>query len=143
MRRVAVGAMLAGGVLLVAGCGGEPFPMVKASGKLVYEDGSPLPPLSAKKGDTLGLIFTPLMAPRDAKTHPRMGTALLDAETASFSSATTHKYGDGLIRGTYKVSIYPGPQPLAAVPTEYYTPETTPLEVDASKQPMVLKIRKP
>lgn len=132
--------MMGSGALLLAGCGGEPFPMVKASGKIVYEDGSLL---TTKKGDTLGLIFIPQTPPRDPKTHPRMGTAIVNPEDGTFPCATSHKWGDGLIRGKYKVSIYTGPKFSLAVPRDYCDPNTTPLEVDASRQPMELKIRKP
>lgn len=140
MKPVAVFSVLGGCLLLLAGCSGEPFPMVKASGKLVYEDGSPLP---TKKGDVLGLMFLPQMPPRDPKTHPRQGTAVVDPETGMFPMATTHKWGDGLVRGKYRVSIYTGGKNIPAVPKEYCDPDTTPLEADASKQPMVIKIRKP
>lgn len=140
MRNTAVIGTLAGVALLLAGCSGEPFPMVKASGKITYEDGSPL---ATSKGDALGLQFMPQHPPRDPKTYPRMGTAVVDPETGRFPCATTHKWGDGLIRCTYKVSIYTGGKYIPAVPKEYCDPDTTPLEVDASRQPMWLKIRKP
>lgn len=140
MRQAAVLGILAVVVSLLVGCNSEPFPMVKASGKLVYEDGSPLP---TKKGDMLGLIFIPLMPPKDPKTHARMGTASVNPEDGTFSSATSHKWGDGLVRGKYKVSIYTGDKYSPAVPREYCDPDTTPLEVDASKQPMVIAIKKP
>lgn len=140
MKRVVVLGALTVVVALLVGCSGEPFPMVKASGKITYDDGSPLP---TKKGDTLGLIFFPLVPPRDPKTHPRTGTADVNPEDGTFASATTHKWGDGLIRGKYKVSIYTGDKYSAAVPREYCDPDTTPLEVDASKQPMVITIKKP
>ena len=140
MIRRATSGILGCAALLLTGCGSEPFPMVKASGKLTYEDGSPLP---MKAGDTLGLVFLPQAPPRDPKTHPRLGTAAVNPEDGTFPAATTHKYGDGLIRCTYKVSIFTGDTYSPAVPREYCDPDTTPLEVDASLQPMWIRIRKP
>lgn len=140
MKRVAGLGILAVALPLLAGCGGEPFPMVKASGKIVYEDGSTL---ATRPGDTLGVLFHPQVPPRDSKTFPRMGTAVANPEDGTFSCATTHKYGDGLIRGKYKISIYTGDKYIPAVPKEYCDPDTSPLEADASQQPMVIKIRKP
>ena len=128
------------GAAVLAGCNSEPFPMVKASGRITYDDGSPL---ATKKGDTLGLIFLPQTPPRDPKTHPRMGTAAVNPEDGTFPVATTHKFGDGLIRGKHKVSIYTGDAYSPAVPREYCDPDTSPLEVDAAEQPMWIKIRKP
>lgn len=140
MKRAAVLGILVIVTALLTGCNGEPFPMVKASGKITYDDGSPL---TTKKGDKLGLIFLPQMPPRDPKTHPRTGTAEVNPEDGTFSAATTHKWGDGLVRGKYKVSIFTGDTYSPAVPREYCDPDTTPLEVDASRQPMELKIKKP
>lgn len=140
MTRAALWGILAGGVLLLSGCGSEPFPIVKVSGRIVYDDDSPL---TTKKGDTLGLIFMSQTPPRDPATHPRTGTAVVNPEDGTFSSATTHKHGDGLIRGRHKVSIYTGDTYSPAVPRDYCDPDTTPLEVDVSGSPLLIRIRKP
>lgn len=113
--------------------------MIKVSGTLTYEDGSLLP---FQKGDTLGLVFLPQMPPRDPKTHPRTGTAPVNPEDGTFASVTSHKYGDGLVRGKYKVLIYITKN-FSSVPPEYGDPDKTPLEIDSRNQPLAIKIRKP
>lgn len=124
-------------LLMLAGCGsGDPFNYVQVSGKVTFEDGSLIP------ADPLVLTFYPQSAPLDEKTHPRMGTAVVDKATGTFSSATSHKAGDGLVRGKHKVTLPSSASPLV-VSAEYTDPATTPLEVDTADLPFKLQVRKP
>jgi hypothetical protein len=133
---VGCGWMLAFAVL--AGCNKEPFSQVRASGKVVYEDGTPIPV------DKLMLKFYPEAGPKDAKTYPRPGSAIVDKATGSFDAVTTHKYGDGLVAGKHKVTLWsPSGVPKSAVPPEYCNLDRTPLEVDTANVPFELKIKKP
>ncbi len=127
-------------VLLLAGCSREPFAMEKVVGKVTYEDGSAIPV------DRLCLIFTSQAEAVDAKTHPRPATATVDKDTGAIQSVTSHKFGDGLVRGRHKVTLGVlggGLPPASVVPPEYVDPARTPLEVDTANQPFELMVRKP
>ncbi len=135
---IRVAALLLGAICL--GCSsGEPFAYVPSSGKVTYEDGTLIP------ADGMVLTFFSQTPPKDAKTYPRNGVAPVDKATGEFTSVTTHKPKDGLVRGKHKVVLTAsnGVLPVSIVPVEYRDPATTPLEVDASDQPIQLKIRKP
>jgi hypothetical protein len=134
-------AALALGSLLAAGCSKEPFALVKVSGRITYEDGTLIP----AEGNFVRLMFYPEAPSLDSKTHPRPGAADVDLRDGSFSLATTHRWGDGLTVGRHKVVICGWI--LSEVPKgvrpEYNDMTKSLLEVDTSKQPFVLKIRKP
>lgn len=123
----------------LAGCGpSDPFDYVKVSGKVTYEDGSPIP-------GSLEVEFQPLAEAVDPKTHPRPGFATMN-DDGTFDSVTSYKYGDGLVRGRHKVAIRSFGEdlnPTGAVPEEYTNPETSPLEVDTADAPFHLKVPKP
>jgi hypothetical protein len=127
--------------LYLSGCGArDPFEYVKVSGKVTYEDGMLIPL------DGMFLNFYSQTPPVDAKTYPRIGTTLVQKSDGTFSSVTSHRAGDGLIRGKHKVTVTSStqaPLPSSMVPVEYADPEKTPLEVDTAQQPFVLKVRKP
>jgi hypothetical protein len=127
--------------VFAAGCGsGDPFGYAQVSGKLSYEDGTLIPI------DNITLTFYPQAAPIDAKTYPRPGMATVDKTTGAFGNVTSHKAGDGLVRGKHKVTITDAnrkPLSPSLVPPEYADPEKTLIEVDTNQQPFVLKIRKP
>jgi len=127
-------------LLLVAGCGHkDPFDYVQVSGKVTYEDGSPIP-IDGKR-----ITFYPQGGSIDAKTHPRPGMASVD-KAGAFRSATSHLPNDGLVRGRHKVTLLAGNGqllPPSVVPAEYGDPDKTPLEVDTAEQPFVLKVRQP
>jgi hypothetical protein len=126
-------------VLLSAGCGGEPFRHVPVSGKVTYEDGSPIPV------DGLSVAFHSQTPPVDAKTYPRPGMAAVDRATGTLGSVTSHKFNDGLVQGKHKVvlMVSVGSLPPSIVPPEYGDLAKTPLEVDTASQPFHLKVRKP
>ena len=129
------------GSLFLLGCGvRDPFTYVPVSGTLTYEDGTLLPV------DNVTLMFYPQSPPKNMKTHPRPGLAYIDKATGRFEKATSHKPGDGLVRGKHKVTvvdIFLAPLPPEVVPPEYANPATTPLEVDTADAPFHIKIRKP
>jgi hypothetical protein len=128
-------------LLLLTGCGsGDPFAYVQVSGKVTYEDGSPIP------ADQLVLTFIPQGGSLDAKTHPRPGVATVDRATGEFRDVTSHKVNDGLVRGKHKVTLSGANHSqlkATVVPPEYADPDKTPLMVDTADQPFVLKVRKP
>ena len=91
--------MLLAGAALAVGCGqSAPYAMVKVSGSVTYDDGSPIP------AEQIQLRFDSLEPPIDAKTHPRPGMASAGPD-GRFSVVTTNKYGDGLIRGKHKLKV--------------------------------------
>jgi len=126
---------------LSSGCGTrDPFRYVPVSGVITYEDGTLIP------ADEMMLLFFPQSAPLNERTHPRPGMAYVDKATGRFEKATSHKLGDGLVRGRHKVTIVNmvrAPFPPEIVPPEYADPATTPLEVDTADAPFHIKIRKP
>lgn len=131
------GLVCAGG----AGCGSEgPFEYVPVSGRLVYEDGAPIPAQGVRLQ-----FFVQDVAPVEG-AHPRPGAAMLD-EQGSFASATSYRYADGLTPGRHRVSIdyATDAEGKLLVPREYVHASTTPLEVviDAAGGPPVLDLRVP
>jgi len=123
---------------VAAGCGsGGPFDYVKVSGKVAYEDGSPIP-------GGVRLRFAALDAPAADSAVPRPAIANVN-DQGEFDCVTSYKYGDGLIRGKHKVAIEAGGKPDAKprVPKEYLSIATTPLEVDTSDAPFDIKVPKP
>ena len=129
------------GLLPAAGCGpGEPFDYIQASGRITYEDGEPIPI------DPLVLTFYPQSEALDAKTHPRPGMVVASLDDGTFDEITSHRAGDGLVRGVHKVTLTDlNGQPLDEkwVPRDYSLPESTPLEVDTATEPFHLKVRRP
>jgi hypothetical protein len=134
--------LLIAAALVAAGCGSkEPFALVKASGRIAYEDGTLIP----AEGNNVRLSFHSLTPPLDAKTHPRLGIADVELKDGTFACVTTHHWADGLIVGRHKVVIstrtrHESPK---GVPPEYCELETTPLEIDTSQLPLQIKIHKP
>ena len=120
---------------MLAGCGGDVFDMVKASGKVTYEDGSLIP------ASKLDLVFHAQVAPIDASTHPRPGWADVRIEDGTFDAVTSHRYGDGIVVGEHKVAVLC--QPPELVPAQYVTPDTTPLVVHSKDSPFTFLVRKP
>ena len=125
---------LAAAVLL--GCGSQgPFEYVPVSGRVVYDDGSPV---------TVGkAYFVPDAPPKDGM-HPRTATADLNSD-GSFQSVTSYKPGDGLIPGKHKVAIMfaedENGQPLVA--KQFTSFATSPLVVDTADAPLEIKVAKP
>jgi hypothetical protein len=124
--------------LLSAGCSSSgPFDYVSVSGKVSYEDGSPIP-------GGCRLVFTAQDAAPVGKAHARPGMATVNAN-GEFDCVTSYKYCDGLVPGKHKVVIQvaaeQGDRPLVA--KEYSSIQTTPLVIDTADAPLVIKIPKP
>jgi hypothetical protein len=126
-------------VVLGSGCGGtgSPFDYVKVTGKLTYEDGTPIPAKGIK------LVFDS-QAPPVGDAHPRPGSAMVDAN-GDFKDVTSYKYADGLVPGKHKVSILYATDEAGKllVPSEYTKANSTPLVVDTANLPLEIKVPKP
>ena len=134
--------LIAAALLLAAGCGArEPFALVKASGRITYEDGTLIP----AEGNVVRLTFYSQTPPLDAKTFPRPGLADVDLRDGSFACVSTHHWADGLVVGRHKVvvSTHTPHEVPKGVPPEYCALETTPLEIDTAQLPLIIKIHKP
>jgi hypothetical protein len=125
-------------ICLATGCGSSgPFDYEKVSGKITYEDGTPIP------GATR-LQFIAQDAPAVEGASPRPAVANVNAQ-GEFDAVTSYKYGDGLIPGKHKVAIEAGGDPTKRVPVpkEYLSPSTTPLIVNTAEAPFDIKVPKP
>jgi hypothetical protein len=127
-----------------SGCGGEPFSLVPVAGKVTYTDGSLIP------GDQILVRFIPEQTPTSGATVAPAALGEVNPQNGTFEGVTTHKYCDGTVPGTHKVTVVAlknGPDgipvPSKAVPEKYQNVESTPLrwEVVAGK-PAELKIEK-
>lgn len=125
-------------LLAVMGCSNEPFKMKRVSGRITYEDGTPLP-----TDGVLRLTFYSDQSAVDGKFHPRPGSAMPNAE-GYFTEAITRRPGDGLVTGTHQVTIgYMGRDTKGIVPDEYTIKGKSPLSVDTSEQPFELRVPRP
>lgn len=120
-------------VAALVGCDDAPFKIVPVSGKVTYEDGTPIP------AERLSIMFYPQMQPVEGKFHPKAGVAEVDPATGEFDSLTTHKVGDGAIVGEHKVYIVPmtqrgEPAPPGLVPREFTNSQNTPLNAKVEKR---------
>ena len=134
------GALLAlAFVLAVVGCGSDnPFDQVQVSGKVTFDDGTPIP-------GEVHVTFVPQTDPLDPKTYPKNGYTRADAQ-GNFSAFTSYRDGDGVVQGKHKVLIVtrdPIGRATDTIPQEYWGAQTTPLEVDTADSPFDLKVRKP
>ncbi len=126
------------------GCGsGEPFSYVPASGKITYDDGTPIAAPSVR----LTFIAQNPPSAGDEKIFARPATVNADPKTGEFSDITSHKYADGLLPGKHKVIVTPQDEknrPLdGVVAPEYRDIKSTPIVVDTANQPFVIKVKKP
>jgi hypothetical protein len=127
--------------LTLLGCGSSgPYGLQKVSGKVIYEDGSVIP------AARIEIKFQSLEPPKDAQTHPRPGVVEVNTADGSFQDVSTYDFGDGAIRGRHKVVIMAMDAqnvPIAAIPFQYCSVDTTPLEVDTADSPFEFKVPKP
>ena len=125
-------------LLLLAGCGSSgPFDIQPVSGKVIYDDGTPAP-------GGYRLVFISQATPVDGKYFARPASAEVEGDGV-FHQVTSHKYGDGLIRGKHKVffnfqNTDIGPTVVAK---EYWSKHSTPLEIDTKDAPLEIRIPKP
>jgi len=123
----------------LVGCGSRgPFSYVKVTGKVSYEDGSPIPMSGIK------LRFAAIDAPKVENAVPRPAYASVNSN-GEIECVTSYKYCDGLIPGKHKVAFEPGggPENKIPVPKEYQSISTTPLVVDTTDSPFDIKVPKP
>ena len=118
----------------------DPFTYHRVSGRVVYEDGSPIP-----AGD-LTLTFVPMVGAAGGERYPRPGHASVMVKTGDFTHASTRRHGDGLVAGRHKVLVTgPNRLPLAkeVLSADYAAYDTTPLEVDTRTQRFDLMVKRP
>lgn len=120
---------------LLVGCDGGPYRMEQVTGRVVYEDGSPVP-------GKLGIRFQSLAPPIDERTHPRPGYAYTD-DQGVFTSVTTYKHADGVVGGRHKLLIGEVEGLGTLIDPKYGDPNASPLEVDTSDAPFEIKVSKP
>ena len=117
--------------LLVIGCGsGDPFSYVRVSGSVQYEDGALL------DAHRITVTFVPQMDPVDGRLFPRSGKSEVNVSDGTFEVVTSHKYGDGIVRGKHKLLIHTYDEqnnPTDVVPPEYRDQNSTPLLVDTAE----------
>jgi hypothetical protein len=123
------------------GCGKrDPWSPVQIAGKVTYEDGTAIPVSGLK------LYFVPQTPPIDGKIFPRQGIVVVGSD-GTFDTATTYKYGDGVIPGKHKVAAVAyaqdGRRLSPDIPAIYTKASSTPLEIDTADSPLHIKIRKP
>ena len=124
----------------LGGCGKTgPYSCIKVSGKVTYEDGSPIP------ADEIEITFISQTPPIDLKTPPKPGHATADGKTGKFEYATTFFTKDGIIVGEHKVIFrcLKGKRLLPLLPSEYSKADTTPVKVQSSGSPFEFKLPKP
>lgn len=140
-RRAAVLTPLLVALAAAVGCGrSDPFGATRVSGDVRYGDDALL------ECPGLRLSFYPLRPPRDPRTHPRPGAAVVDVRTGRFTAATTRTPDDGLVRGRHKVTLRGAdglPLPIDVAGAEYADPVRTPLEVDTDDRPFRIRVRRP
>jgi hypothetical protein len=127
LRAVPV-AVLAGLLVVPAGCGNKPK-LVKVQGKVLFKD-QPL---------TGGSIW---FQPDEAKGNTGEKASCQLALDGAFTMRT-YPHGDGVVPGTYKVTLAPELANRIGAP-RYAMPHTTPLEVavpDEGLSDLVLTIR--
>ena len=126
-------------LLLLTGCDdGNPFDYVPVSGRLSYEDGTPIPATGMK------LQFEPIDIKSAGGMYARVATADIDAQ-GNFANATSYKYGDGLVPGRHKVAIgyATDKNGKLLVPKSCTTLGSTELIVDTASLPIEIKVPKP
>ena len=121
---------------VLVGCGSQvPFEYVPVTGKVTYEDGSPI---------TAGQLQFESLTPPQGNLRPRPASAAINSD-GSFNSVTSYKPGDGLIPGKHKVAFIfaDDAQGNPLVPNEYMSMATTSLVIDTADAPLVIKVPKP
>ena len=125
-----------------AGCGkGVPYKTVPVSGKVTYDDGTPIPAAQ------IVVYFYPQVEAVDKKAPPKVGSAQVNVADGTFGEASTWEIGDGVIPGTAKVVVQSRDEQerwTNAVPAAYRDQQTTPLSVEIRKgmEPLVLTVKK-
>ena len=139
VRKNSLSILLAAVLFGMTGCGsGSPFDYVDVYGKIVYEDGTPIP---FEKG--VRIMFQSQAPAIDGICYPRPAVSYPNTN-GTFGSVTSYKYGDELVRGKHKVILSATDAAgEVLIPPEYGDVSTTPLEIDTADSPLELKVRKP
>lgn len=128
-------------LLIAGGCSDQPFKMVRVEGTIAYTDGTPIP------ADRIVITFHPQDPPTMEHVHPRPGQAVSETSDGAFSVVTSHKYDDGIVAGSHKVTVVAQDskwRPLkGVVPAAYTSVGTTPLSIDSKDSPFELLIERP
>ncbi|HEY4233634.1 MAG TPA: hypothetical protein VGM76_09415 [Lacipirellulaceae bacterium] len=134
-RTLIIGLLV--GLLTGCGSGGGPFSYVPVSGKVTYDDGSSIPVGGMK-------VYFHSLDPPSGEAHVPPGIASAGPNGA-FENVTSHKYGDGLIKGKYKVTLVceEAGKLTTKIPKDYERPDTTPLHVEITESGQVLEIKVP
>lgn len=123
--------------IFAVGCSRSPFTFVPASGRITYEDGTPLPTEGG-----LRVIFVSTAAPREDGTRAPQAAAFPDSR-GEFSKVSSTRPEGGMATGEYKVAImYEGADAKRFVPRDYISPKTTPLVVHTDSLPFDIKVPK-
>jgi hypothetical protein len=125
-------ALILCGQLMGCDSTSSPFEYVPVSGKVTYEDGTPLKA-------NFRLQFKSLDQSAIGSAHPRPALANVDAD-GRFENVTSYKYGDGLVPGKHQVAIFDADK---LVPSEYTNVNLSPLVVDTAEIPFDIKVPKP
>jgi hypothetical protein len=125
---------------LCCGCGGgdRPFDYVPVSGRLTYDDGSPIP------APGIRLAFEVQGVGPKGDAYPPSGDAPVDGD-GNFAYVTSHRHADGLVPGKHKVTIYYATDARGnlLIPKEYSRPNSTPLTITTDKLPLEIKVPRP
>jgi hypothetical protein len=102
-------------------------PLAPVSGKLTYDDGSPVP------GARIQVVFLPLVP--EGQTSPRDKPSIADIspETGEFKFTSTYEEGDGATVGLHRIMLTvlgPDGKLNGAVPRVFSDPKTTPLKIE-------------
>ena len=118
---------LAASIVLLAGCGDEapPFEFAPVTGKVTYEDGSPL------QGKYQIINFTPVgIKPVDGQYAPPASAKIEPDGTFKLASGQE----DGAVVGQHKITLVVfdeyGPSPKSMISKEYNDLSSTPLARD-------------
>lgn len=123
---------------MAGGCGSNsPFTSVPVTGKVTYDDGTPIPVAGMR------IFFHSLEPPKNGM-HPRPAQAGVGPE-GTFKDVTSYKFADGLVLGKHSVSLVceEGGKLTNKIPRDYALPEKTPLEVEVTEAGQFLEIKIP
>jgi hypothetical protein len=105
-----------------------PLPkLAPVSGKLTYDDGSPVP------GHRIQIVFIPLVPEGQSSNRDRPSIADVNAEDGTFKVASTYEEGDGATVGMHRIMVTVlglDGKLSDAIPRVFADPRTTPLKIE-------------
>lgn len=98
---VTTGIILATVTLAIIGCrqSTEQLPTIPVSGKVTYEDGSPV------MAERMEVRFVPRVDSPEEEGCPVAAVGRVDVRNNSFTEMTTYVFGDGAIAGEHDVEV--------------------------------------